>query len=167
MLTGVKGSVQWYVTGTVPGIVADVLASCDARGLSLRHPRTGVTTYLNDERGHEGEQVATAAPDVAAMVDGKLDAGDPCVVQLWLDGDTDVLCQVHRVAHWESTLFRFGFDGLYPDEARKAAAILFEAERLTEHATKLWLVDFVGLGAEYGPAHEWDGAHAPAWRAPD
>ena len=82
-------------------------------------------------------------------------------------GDADVPCRVQRVAQWESTLFSFGLGGLSPEEARETAAILFETQRVTERATQLWLVDFVGLGVEHGSAHEWDGTHAPAWPVPD
>jgi hypothetical protein len=88
-------------------------------------------------------------------------------VQLWLHGDVDVLCTIARVANWESTLFDFDLDGLTPDEGGKVETILFHARRLTDHATTLWLVENVGLGAEYGPAHGWDGGHAPAWPPPD
>jgi hypothetical protein len=159
----VKGSVQWYVARTDPGLVADVLACCETAGLTLAHPRTGVVTYLDDEPGKEGDQVATTHGELAATVDRRLGAARACVVQQWLEEEVDVLCTIRRVVGWASTLFDFDFDGLTADDAARVATILFQARQLLEHPTTLWLVESVGLGVEHGPAHEWDGAQAPAW----
>jgi hypothetical protein len=163
----VKGSVQWYVAGIDAGLVADVLACCDASQLSLAHPRTGVVTYLDDEPDKEGDQIATTPDELATTVEDKLDAGKACVVQLWLHGDVDVVCTIRPVVDWKSTLFQFGFDGLTAEEGAQVATILFQVRQLVDRPTILWLVERVGLGAEYGAVHEWDGGQAPAWPAPN
>jgi hypothetical protein len=149
-----KGGAQWYVWGTEPAIGGDVLFACEAAGLALANHRTGAITYLSEEPGHEGDQIATTREALTTFTGS---------VQLWL-GDTDVICTIGPVPHWTSTLVGFDFDGLTPAEARDVAARVSNAR--VNHPTVLWLVDYVGLGEEYGPAHTWDGTHAPAWPPP-
>jgi len=151
-----KGGAQWYVRGTEPEIAGDVLFACKIAGLSLANHRTGAITYLSAEPGREGDQIATTEAALATF------SGS---VQLWL-GDADVVCTIGPVPRWKSTLFDFSFDGMRPREAREVASILDRAQTRVDHPTVLWLVDYVGFGVEYGPAHTWDGTHAPAWPAP-
>jgi hypothetical protein len=161
----VKGSIQWYVAGTSGDIVVEVLGCCDEAQLSLAHPRTGVVTYLDDATGKEGDQIATTREGLATTIEHKLKAGQELVVQLWLDIDTDVLATIRRVPEWDSTLFSFDFDGLTIEETVAVETTLFESRQRLDRPTTLWLAEHVGIADEYGPAHEWNGRQAPAWRA--
>jgi hypothetical protein len=112
------------------------------------HRRTGVVAYLDATPGHEGEAIAVRANELATTVERSIDEMGLCTIVLWLNDDTDVLCSTERVHSWGCTQFTFDFDGLAPDEAREAAAILFDAQRRATDRTALWLVDFVGVGRE-------------------
>ena len=160
-----KGGVQWYVEGAGGRAVDDVLTSCDAHGLSLENPASGVATWLNDEPGREGEQVVVPVHELADAVDAKLRAGRECTLQLWFDADNDVVCTVSVADQWGCTLFEFDFDGLTPKEATSVTDRLYAVQREAVATTALWLTDRVGLAVEYGPAHHWTGEHRPAWPA--
>jgi hypothetical protein len=146
--------------------VSRLLAACAEASITLEHHLTGRITYLDDREDHYGEQVELSARDLADLLQRRLDGGRALTFQLWADAENDVVCEASDCARWDAYCFDFSLDGFTPAEGAEAAERLFRARTRLDDVMKLWLEDRVGMTVEYGPPHEWDGEHAPAWPVP-
>ena len=160
-----KGGVVWYMSHHATS-VARLVKACAAVSITLAHHETGRITYLDDREGHEGAQVEVDERELVELLRHRLACGDGLAFQFWTDPGNDLVCVASTVASWDACCFEFRLDGFTPLEGFDVARRLFQARTSLDEITVLWLEDRVGMTVEFGPAHLWDGSHAPAWPVP-
>ncbi len=160
-----KGGIVWYLldhASTVPRL----LDACAGVSVTLAHHTTGRITYLDDRAGHEGDRVDVGERDLVELLRHRLGSGNQLAFQLWSDPVNDLVCVAAGKASWGAYCFSFDLDGYTPGEGMHLARRLLRARTSLDDITMLWLEDRVGMTAEFGPPHMWDGTQAPAWPVP-
>ncbi|HEY1967348.1 MAG TPA: hypothetical protein VGH89_05340 [Pseudonocardia sp.] len=144
-----NGFVYWYEEGWSDKAAAVRLTGLDRAGLRLGHPRTGRITALSSEENTAGEQITLDRDSLlreVALVDATTFS-----FQYWLEGNTDVVCVMDRLAD-DAVVQRLYLDGLSVVEEEILLAIIVEQITEIERGTFGLVVDHRGESGGVG----WD-----------
>ncbi|GHJ31557.1 hypothetical protein TPA0910_59900 [Streptomyces hygroscopicus subsp. sporocinereus] len=143
------GFIYWCRRGWDAVDAGRVIRSCEAAGLQLSNPGTGLVTLIANGPDSWGEQIPTTRENL--MDFAGLAAADEVNFQFWLDEETDVFTRVRRI-ETECAVLEFGLDGLEAPEQERVIGAVVQVLRGDRENCVGFVVDRRGATEE----QDWD-----------